>query len=74
MTSTYTLTATLGDERETVRITEDDATAATFVAIARVLDRAMDSRLWAVGRIELTDPTGAVIQHMPAKSDTNEGA
>ncbi len=49
----YRLVAMRGDENAEYEFAADDRFDATTTAISYVLDRAMESRLWAKGRIEL---------------------
>lgn len=66
--TTYTLTAELGDDSETVVIHADDDRDATFSAIARIMELAYPNVvLWAKGAITLADSRGRVVRTMDAK-------
>lgn len=66
--TTYTLTAELGTESETVAIRADDDRDATFTAIARIMELAYPNvALWARGAITLADSRGRVVRTMDAK-------
>jgi hypothetical protein len=53
----YRLTAKLGDNIKTVTYEEPDDTEAMYGAIFRILDKASQSRVWALGAIELVNLT-----------------
>lgn len=65
--NTYTLTATLGSNTNTVTFRDTDDTEATYTAMFKILDAAVKSRLWAKGEIVLSGPDG-IIRTMPAKA------
>ena len=69
MTTTYTLSARSGAHIRATRIYADDDTEATYAAMARVLNAAVEDRVWAEGAITLRhNASGRVVQTMPAKS------
>ena len=63
----YTLTATLGNQTKQVLIDAADDTEATFEAVFKILDMAVNRPLWANGAIELRNPRGELINEMAAK-------
>lgn len=65
----YKLTAVSGRHQRSAKIVADDSFDATMQAIEIVLDRAHKSPSgpWALGRIELRDPSGSLIHSMDAK-------
>lgn len=64
----YSLTATLGQATNVIWFEEPDDTEATWTAMFRILNAAVESRLWAKGEIVLAGPDG-IVRTMPAKAD-----
>lgn len=67
--STYTLSATLDGVVEHHRFTAADDDDATLDATFAILDLALQSKVWARGRINLLDRQGNIIRTMEEKEN-----
>jgi hypothetical protein len=67
--STYTLTASLGEDFRISAIFADNDTEATFNAINEIMGKAHRNKTgpWALGEIKLLSPSGELLREMPAK-------
>lgn len=66
--ATYTLTAQLKDDSESITIEAQTDSEAMLDSIAEIMDRAYPNKeLWGNGAITLTDPNGVIVQTMAEK-------
>jgi hypothetical protein len=63
----YTIVASFNGSVSRVRFNASDDTEATYEAVGVILNKAMTSKVWAKGAIELRNSDGEVIHEMGAK-------
>lgn len=63
----YLLTARKGDNTDQVALFADTETEGTIRAISYIMEKAVQSDLWARGYIVLEDDKGRILHEMPQK-------
>jgi hypothetical protein len=63
------LTAGLNGKKEHKTMTGTDNFDLTMKAIFYIMNKAIDNKLWACGRILLKDKFGNILKEMPAKDE-----